>query len=261
MNYLDYIFNEGQMEEQQMKQKEFEKRRKQTMKNTSSGWYPNSERAQKPNISRPKKGGTNLGRKSKGTIRFDPNTNTYHESIDLINEFLNNIKYSNIYLCSDIHFFKSEIKKNKNTVKELMKSFKKNCNSLTNDDILIYLGDISHRDCTPEMNKKTQEFLKSCDCTKLLIIGNHDILSKNYYKKCGFSYIDKELKLDNIIFSHKPIDINKYRLEGIKYNIHGHLHGNKEYYQVDPKGHFDVFTKQHLFLNLQDIMNKLNMKG
>lgn len=259
-SYLDY-FNEGQMENEEMKRKEFEKKRKQQMKNTTSGWYANSERSQRPSISRPKKGGTSLGRKSKGTIRFDPNTNTYHEELNPINNYLNTKDYSNIYLCSDIHFFKPEIKNKENKTKNLMNNFKKQCDKLTEDDILIYLGDLSHRECTPEMNKELQKFLKSCNCTKFLILGNHDILNKDYYKKCGFNYIDNKLIFDNIIFTHIPIDINKYKLDGVKYNIHGHIHGNKLYYEVDPKGHFDVFTKNHIFLNLNDIMNNLIKKG
>lgn len=178
-----------------------------------------------------------------------------------LNSFLMYKDYSNIYLCSDVHFFKNEIKKNKGmTTKELMKNFKTECDKLGPDDVLIYLGDISHKECTPEQHKQIQEFLKNCNCNKILIRGNHDKLDKNYYKKCGFIFIEDNIIYENIIFSHFPEDINKYRLEGIRYNIHGHLHGVNNDYYVDSSNHYDVWTPNHNFIRLDKIINLLRKK-
>lgn len=178
-----------------------------------------------------------------------------------LSSFLMYKDYSNIYLCSDIHFFKNEIRKRDGmTTKELMTNFKNECKKLGPDDVLIYLGDIGHRECTPEQNREIQRFLKSCNCNKILVRGNHDTLDKGYYKRCGFMFVEENLIYDNIIFSHYPEDINKYSIEGIKYNIHGHLHGNPEYYYVSPKGHYDVWTPRHNFVRLDKIVNLLRKK-
>lgn len=185
------------------------------------------------------------------------NNNTFQESNDpLVDSFLMQIGYKNIYLCSDVHFFKNKIKNNKDDTKILMDNFRKEASKLKSNDVLIFLGDISHKLCNPKENKEVQNFLKSINCTKILVKGNHDILPDDYYHKCGFIFVLNELFLDNIIFTHKPVNILNYSFEGVKYNIHGHLHGNNIYLNCNPENHFDVYTSNHKFLNLENIFKK-----
>jgi len=186
--------------------------------------------------------------------------------------FVSGEKPNQIYMATDLHFYKNECRNKKpfNT-KVKMDKFFNECKKLGNDDILIVLGDIDHVDCTLEQNEKIKIFFKSLPIKKILVRGNHDILSDNYYKECGFIYIVDHLTYKNIVFTHLPaiwdknltskrpiVDSNyfwNYRRFTKTYvcqsiyniNIHGHIHGSGEYWDTEAKGHYDMWRDTNLY--------------
>lgn len=169
---------------------------------------------------------------------------------------------NNIYISTDWHLFKSECCYNKKyNIKNFINYINYFNSIVSEDDIFIYLGDISHKKCNPIQQEKTKELLQQLNGIKVLVKGNHDILSNEYYEQCGFQYIfDNELIYHDIIFSHFPYDIknnNKIHL-----NIHGHLHGKKNdcYFLSNNKTNFDVYSEDKRLFKLSNIINLINRR-
>lgn len=200
--------------------------------------------------------------------------------------YINTKNSNNIYFVTDIHLFKNEIRKMKNKeTKEIedtlykMKHFEKEANKLSSNDVLIFLGDISHVNCNLEQNEKVKQFYKNIKINKILVKGNHDQQSDAYYKECGFKFVIPYLTYKNIICTHMPViwdnnlsndfPINDKVIDykGRQYhklwvypkvypiNIHGHIHGANEYYETYKKGHYDAWNEEHNFLKLNDIIH------
>ena len=61
-------------------------------------------------------------------------------------------------------------------------------------------------------------------CKKILVKGNHDKKSNNWYQNHGWDFVVREMTQDwfgkRILFSHKPAPVHvRYNI-----NIHGHFH-------------------------------------
>jgi calcineurin-like phosphoesterase family protein len=113
-----------------------------------------------------------------------------------------------IYIISDTHFDDSDCKfMNPNwiTPQEHMEILK---NNIKKNDTLIHLGDIGRAD-----------YLDELKCYKVLISGNHDVLSKvaSHFDEV---YTGPLFIADRILLSHEPIE----GLEDFCCNIHGHDH-------------------------------------
>ena len=116
-----------------------------------------------------------------------------------------------IYIISDTHFddFDCEFMdpnwikpaSHMNVIKSIVKK----------SDTLIHLGDVGE-----------VSYLDELLCYKVLITGNHDVLSK---LKDHFDEIftGPLFIADRILLSHEPI----FGLENFCINIHGHVHGEK----------------------------------
>jgi len=88
-------------------------------------------------------------------------------------------------------------------------------------DILIHLGDF----CIGRDEFWHEEFFRRIPNTKrVLVLGNHDKKSKNWYLRNGWDFACKEFKNcyfgKDITFSHLPVK-NPQNI-----NIHGHYHNN-----------------------------------
>lgn len=87
-------------------------------------------------------------------------------------------------------------------------------------DTLIHLGDI----CIGEDKKMHDKYIVPLKCKKILVAGNHDKKSNNWYMNNGWDFVCEQFvwKLDGkrIVFSHKPIGWDGE----CDINIHGHLH-------------------------------------
>ena len=156
-----------------------------------------------------------------------------------IHELLDTTDPRNIYLTSDWHFFKNRYKKEANYVntKEILTWCRQN---IKPEDVFIYLGDISFRYANEEDQKESQKFMASIPGKKVLILGNHDImLGEDYFSECGFKYVYERLDHNNILFTHKPENIDVMPEEYI--NIHGHLHKWKEYNTCDGSRQINIY--------------------
>lgn len=107
------------------------------------------------------------------------------------------------------------------------------------DDIVYVLGDFFFGNKTD-----LKELLPLLNGRKILIMGNHDRLTKSAYLECGFEEVIKGgLLIDgNFILSHQPIsgDLGKF------FNIHGHKHKLPTETQFSPR-HFDIGVDDHNF--------------
>ena len=95
--------------------------------------------------------------------------------------------------------------------------YKKFCEKLSDDDVVIILGDL----CDPQKAdlKKLEEMIRNMPGYKMLCLGNHDELSKGQYLDMGFDSVSDGVVCDSILFTHKPVYVDGYVI-----NIHGHLH-------------------------------------
>lgn len=113
-----------------------------------------------------------------------------------------------VYIISDTHFDDADCKyMNPNwiTPQEHIAILKK---VIHKTDTLIHLGDVGDA-----------SYLDKLKCYKVLLTGNHDILSKvaSHFDEV---YNGPLFIADRIILSHEPI----YGLESFALNIHGHVH-------------------------------------
>ena len=113
-----------------------------------------------------------------------------------------------VYIVSDTHFDDADCKlMNPNwiTPQEHMQKLKK---EIHKNDTLIHLGDVG-----------TAAYLDELKCYKVLLTGNHDVLSKvaSHFDEV---YTGPLFIADRIVLSHEPI----YGLENFALNIHGHVH-------------------------------------
>ena len=113
-----------------------------------------------------------------------------------------------VYIVSDTHFDDADCKyMNPNwiTPEEHIAILKK---EIHKNDVLIHLGDVGNA-----------SYLDELKCYKVLLTGNHDVLSKvaSHFDEI---YNGPLFIADRIVLSHEPI----YGLESFALNIHGHVH-------------------------------------
>lgn len=121
------------------------------------------------------------------------------------------------YLSSDTHFSHELMKKYRpdNYEEKIWKGFQR----LRSDDILIHLGDV----CIGKDAENHKRYIEPLPCKKILVRGNHDSKSNNWYLNHGWTFVCEafEMKFNGkmIRFTHKPS-----HLVHVDLNIHGHLH-------------------------------------
>lgn len=178
---------------------------------------------------------------------------------DDIQYILDSTDKNRIFITSDWHINAYKYgKTNHVNVSKLMSWCK---NNIKENDVFLYLGDLCYRYANEEDSKDAQEKFKSLPGRKILILGNHDRMQgSEFYTNCGFDYIYEELYYHNILFSHRPVNIDK--LPGIDINIHGHIHNETFYMTTDGQDNVNVygnrpFTLEYLLKN-KDKLTKNN---
>ena len=160
---------------------------------------------------------------------------------DSVIELLNNTDLDRIFLTSDWHIFKNRYKKEANLVntQNIIKWCKDN---IKEDDIFMYLGDISYRWTKGKDKTEVESIMSSLPGKKILIIGNHDKFTgkEDYYTGCGFDYAFDELRWKDLIFTHKPIDMHTVP-DIFTLNIHGHMHNERKYNTTDGSQNINVY--------------------
>lgn len=151
---------------------------------------------------------------------------------DLVRSILDSKSFDRIWLSSDWHLYSPD----KETVVPEDQIIKYQNEKVGDFDAFIFLGDLCHKDCVDmELLYKT---LRNLNGYKVLIKGNHDVQSNAFYEKCGFALVTDMFQWRNYLFTHIPMDLSSYDTDVI--NIHGHLHGEAEYWDMDPQRHVDV---------------------
>lgn len=101
----------------------------------------------------------------------------------------------------------------------------KNWNEVVKDEDTVWvIGDF----CPSNKKYKIKDILSKLNGKKILIKGNHDEESEEFYRECGFSsvYSYPVIIKEFYILSHHPLHLN----DGMPYFlIYGHIHGNPIY--------------------------------
>lgn len=124
-----------------------------------------------------------------------------------------------IYLITDTHFNHEKIKEYCGRPDNYEDIIWKGLKQISTDSILIHLGDICIGD-----DENINNGFKSLLCKKILVKGNHDRKSDNWYLEHGWDFVCDKFQIERfgkkIMFSHTPsIDDGEFDI-----NIHGHFH-------------------------------------
>ena len=160
-------------------------------------------------------------------------------TMDDLQSLLDNTDPKHIYFTSDWHLLKNRYKSERNYVncQEIVAWCRQN---IKDDDIFIYLGDISYRWIDKKGEEESMKIMASLPGIKVLIAGNHDrMLGDDYLRSCGFKYIFDEYTWKNLVFTHRPINMSLYPED--YWNIHGHIHKWKKYNTTDGKKNINVY--------------------
>ena len=108
------------------------------------------------------------------------------------------------------------------------------------EDTLIHLGDV----CIGG-DEDVHLRLQESQCKKVLVLGNHDTKSKQWYEQRGWHFVCDGIELiymgERLFLSHCPLPpSNRYTR-----NVHGHTHGDSHRAEesiqwYDPSYHKDL---------------------
>ena len=106
-----------------------------------------------------------------------------------INELLNITNHSRVFLTSDWHLFANHYDHDSKGInKQKIISWCKS--NIKDNDVFIYLGDISYRYANNTDIENAKKIMKSIPGIKVLVLGNHDkMLGDEFYAECGFTLI------------------------------------------------------------------------
>jgi len=152
-----------------------------------------------------------------------------------------------IWIISDTHFNHSKICEYEDRPTDFKKKVIKNCNYLLSpEDILIHLGDVIFK-----QSSELTTILSGIPAKrKYLVRGNHDRGSDAWYLNHGFDCVFNYFVINNIIFSHRPIDFSS--LPMIEYNIHGHFHRRDRSDKNRKKDDYPFYTDKHILFSLEE---------
>ena len=104
----------------------------------------------------------------------------------------------------------------------------KNWNEMvSNKDLVIHLGDVAL--CGKE---RFRQIMSQLNGRKMLIRGNHDNWTDEFYREAGFEYVSRYPIVWNefYILSHAPLQV----FQNVPYkNIFGHVHNDPLYQDTD----------------------------
>ena len=112
------------------------------------------------------------------------------------------------------------------------------------DDSFLFLGDLTESEFGEQNDKSiilkdVKKFVDRLNGNILMVAGNNDTLDPKFYEECGITVLRcMSVTGNKFKFSHYPFNVTDGKL-----NIHGHIHGNKKYWAVNPKNHIDVYWK------------------
>ena len=139
----------------------------------------------------------------------------------------------NLWLISDIHL-SSNTERTNLIINRINRAVGK-------DGYILFLGDLVNKHTgTWAMVIDAMEKIKTPN--KFLILGNHDTRLLHEYIDIGFKYVSDRFESSykgwKVVFTHAPEPVNFNSI-----NIHGHIHGSGEYWNMSPYRHYDVYVK------------------
>ena len=154
-----------------------------------------------------------------------------------------------IFIISDTHFgHKMLVEKG---YREKYYEYKINTNllKLNKEDLLIHLGDV----CIGNDEENHNVFIKPLKCKKILVKGNHDRKSNNFYLNNGWDFVCHKFS-DKffgkyVLFSHKPKEDDGYDL-----NLFGHFHDS--FHHLKDKELVDILTDKHRLIAIENAKYK-----
>lgn len=171
----------------------------------------------------------------------------------------------NYHLISDTHFNHLKLEEWGDRSGNWQEKLWNNINKIPAGDVLIHLGDI----CIGEDHEIHSKFqAMTGHIKKILVLGNHDKKSKQWYMEHGWDFVCDSFELiymgHYLFFSHRPSP----HMWHFTNNIHGHTHGNShrseeylEYYDKDY--HIDISPEivGYVPLRLDTLLKDLKKKS
>jgi len=136
---------------------------------------------------------------------------------------------SNVFLTADLHFGHAKIIKYENrpfnSVEEMDEAMIKNWNGVVSKkDKIFVVGDVSFHN-----KERTTEIIQQLNGNKILIIGNHDQRSIQWWMDAGFDEVSNYpiIYKEWIVIQHEP---PTYINDAMPYfYIYGHVHSTEMY--------------------------------
>jgi len=153
----------------------------------------------------------------------------------------------NIWIISDTHFFHDKLMEYCGRPADHTNKIFQNLMKIPEKDLLIHLGDISIGRAA-EVHEK---FIMPLKCRKILVKGNHDRKTNNWYMMHGWDFVCYTFQDDyrgrKILFSHYPVNAKDY-----DYNLHGHLHNNVYKWDKLTDENKKFVNKKHLLFAVEN---------
>ena len=135
----------------------------------------------------------------------------------------------NYWLVSDTHFNHTQLEAWGGRSGSWQEQLLTGLRSIPSGDTLIHLGDICIGD-----DAHVHELINASlsrgfgdDVTTVLVRGNHDTKSMNWYTEHGWDFVCDGFHLEymgeTLLLTHRPMHPDMWRFT---HNIHGHTHGN-----------------------------------
>lgn len=164
-----------------------------------------------------------------------------------------------IWLSSDTHYMHNNIirycERPFTDVDHMNEQMMSRWNSVvSDDDIVVHVGDVSAG--VGKRINDLQNIISSLKGQKLLIRGNHDHQTNDWYVTAGFKKVIDHINLSGIFLTHYPLENmiqNGFDFSGvgtINYVIHGHNHRTDTPNYDD---HFNVAVDRNNFTPVEDV--------
>jgi len=138
-----------------------------------------------------------------------------------------------VYFSSDNHYFHANIIKYCSRpfrdVEEMNATMVGNWNSVVKDeDVVFHLGDVS-----AGLRDRVDDFktlIGSLKGKKILIRGNHDHQTDEWYVEAGFRSVHESLSIGGVLMVHYPVQeaisrkVDDSKWGAVDHVLHGHIH-------------------------------------
>lgn len=154
----------------------------------------------------------------------------------------------NLWIAGDLHFLHDNLIKEEYCSRPADHSNKifKNLMTIPENDLLICLGDIS----IGRELEVYEKFIKPLKYRKILVKGNHDRKTNNWYLTHGWDFVcysfQDTYRGKRVLFSHYPVCA-----DGYDFNFCGHLHNNIYKFENLTKENQVFVNEKHVLFALE----------